>query len=124
MPPEISSAARPPVPYRHAARTGQLRGVDIGAEIADFHHHRKLRMMDIHRQMGEPLQQVFPRTCADFRRSHRERLVAAFGLYFEGTGGLQLRSEILGRPLPKIASGSFSTTRARENAEMPNTRET
>lgn len=84
MPPEISSAALPPVPTGIPPAPGQLRRMDIGAEVPDLHRHLYLRLMDVHFQMGELLQQGSPHLGTDGGRCQGKRFVAALGLHFEG----------------------------------------
>ena len=62
--------------HRHAARAGQLRRVNIGAEIADFHHHHHVGLMDVHPQMGISLQQTAAHVGADIGGFQRKLLVS------------------------------------------------
>ena len=57
MPPEISTAALPPVgmgipPARHLAAT------DVSAKIPNFYHNGQIGVMHIDRQMGKALEQI------------------------------------------------------------------
>ena len=50
--------------HRHPAGTGQLRRMDIGAEVPDLHRHLYLRLMDVHFQMGGTASAGLPPTSA------------------------------------------------------------
>ena len=78
-----------------SARALLRLAVDIRAEIADLHPHRHIRFMDVHRQIGESVQQARAHLGGNFRRREREFFIGALGFHFEGVYGGKLRAQVL-----------------------------
>ena len=76
--------------------------VDKGVLFPHLHPDSQLRMMDVHPQMGELLQQIATHLGGNLRGLVGELLVAAFALHFKGGDLFQLVCQIPGRPLTDL----------------------
>ena len=72
-----------------AACGGLGGGVDIGGLLPDLHIHRQLRVVDVHRQVGEGLVQVSAHPLAQLDGAHGEGLVRPLALHLEAAGRRQ-----------------------------------
>ena len=68
--------------------------MDIGGLLPDLHIHRQLRVVDIHRQVGEGLMQVSAHPLAQLDGAHGEGLIRPLALHLEAAGRRQGAAQI------------------------------
>ena len=86
MPPEIGDEEHGLAvgAYGHAARAGNLAGVQKGLVLPDLHGQGYLGMVHVHLQVGVCFQQLVAQIPADHLRGHGETLVRPAGEDLEG----------------------------------------
>ena len=76
--------------HRQASGPRLRAGVDIGGIVPDLQKDGKLRVVDVHGQIGIALVQLASHILTELDGGHRKGLIRPLRLYLEGPGGAEL----------------------------------
>ena len=85
--------------HRQSAGAGLRGAVDVGGLLPDLHKYREVRVVDIHRHVGERLRQIAAHRLADLNGVEAEGLVRPAALHLEAAGG--------GKGVPQVGLGGL-----------------
>ena len=83
--------------HRDPARAGQLRAVDISPLFSDFHRYAAVRVVQIHPQMWEGIQNNASQFAADGGGVHTKAFVGALCIHAEAPRGGKFPAKVVQR---------------------------